>query len=181
MNRRTLHIVCTVLVACSLLACALPVPGKRTTAPTLTTEPTAGALAVTRAATATSGPTPTPTPSPTPLPPTLPLLLYRQPERGQELQVDSPLVLTFDQAMDRASVQQAFAIEPAVAGQFTWPDDRIAIFEPVQPWKREAVYRVAIDTSAKSREGLPLQRSQTCTQARRRVVCGHDDRYHLLT
>ena len=58
-------------------------------------------------------PSPSPTPSPTPMPPTEPLLLARQPERGEELQVDAPLVLTFDQAMDKASVKGAFAIEPA--------------------------------------------------------------------
>ena len=79
--------------------------------------------------------TPSPTPSPTPLPPTAPLLLYRQPDRGEELGVDAPLVLTFDQAMETRSVEDAFSIEPTVRGRFEWTDERVLIFEPDRSWK----------------------------------------------
>ncbi len=160
MSRKTLRLVLTVLVLASTLACALPLPKGRTpkVAPTasLTAPPTRSAVGA-PTQTATTGPTATPTPSPTPLPPTAPLLLYREPDRGQELQVDSPLVLTFDQSMDRLSVEKAFAIEPDVEGDFVWPNERILVFTPEKQWAREAVYRVAIGTSAKSESGTPLR------------------------
>jgi uncharacterized protein YfaS (alpha-2-macroglobulin family) len=91
------------------------------------------------------------------MPPTAPLLLHRQPDRGEELQVDAPLVLTFDQPMERSSVEGAFAIEPAVEGRSQWASDRVFSFEPDEPWRRESAYRVVIDTSAQSQAGLPLR------------------------
>lgn len=163
MNRRTLNILLTTLALISLLACALPKPGQRTAEPTSTLPPTASATPLlaqataTRPPTATAGPTATPTPSPTPMPPTAPILMYRQPDRGEELKVDAPLVLTFDQAMNRGSVEKAFRVEPAVQGTFDWPTDRVVIFEPEKPWQRESVYDIVVDDSAQSQEGLPLR------------------------
>jgi len=84
------------------------------------------------------------------------LLLYRQPERGEELQVDSPLVLTFDQGMDRLSVEDAFTIEPEVKGTLEWADERILVFTPDKPWARQAVYRVQVAASAKNQVGIPM-------------------------
>jgi uncharacterized protein YfaS (alpha-2-macroglobulin family) len=91
------------------------------------------------------------------MPPTAPLLLYRQPERGEELDVQDPLVLAFDQPMDEESVQNAFSIEPDVGGSFDWTTGRVLIFEPDKPWQRESIYHVTVETSAKSQEGLPLR------------------------
>jgi hypothetical protein len=158
MNRRAINALFTALVIASLLACTLPGPKTQTVEPTATLPPTATATRPpTATAAATATPTATPTPSPTPLPPVAPLLLYREPDRGEELDVDSPLVLTFDQAMDRVSVEEAFSIEPQVKGRFEWAADRILIFEPEKPWQREAAYRVSVATSARSQEGLPLR------------------------
>lgn len=155
-KRKPLYLLFSLLVLASMLACSLPRPLPRTptVVPTNTLPPTATA---TRGPTATPTLTPTPTPTPTPMPPTAPLLLYRQPERGQELQVDSPLVLTFDQAMDQQSVERAFVIDPQVEGTFSWPDERILIFEPEKPWAREAVYRITVTASAKSQQGMALR------------------------
>ncbi|MBN1583260.1 MAG: Ig-like domain-containing protein [Anaerolineae bacterium] len=162
MSKRMLHILFSIFVIIGLLACTLPRPKTEMVAPTATLSAQSKATAI-QPPTATAGPTstptasPTPSPSPTPLPPTAPLLLYRQPDRGEELKVDSALVLTFDQAMDRASVEQAFGIDPQVSGSFEWAADRILIFEPEKPWEREAVYRVSIDTTAKSLEGIEMR------------------------
>jgi uncharacterized protein YfaS (alpha-2-macroglobulin family) len=160
MNRKTLHLVLSVLAVISILACSLPTPRPKTptSAPTATVvAKSATSTPTSPTATATKGPTATPTPSPTPMPPTAPLLLYRQPERGEELQVDSPLVLTFDQAMDRRSVEGAFSIEPEVDGDVEWAEDRILVFTPDKEWEREAVYRVAVAATAKSQEGIALR------------------------
>jgi uncharacterized protein YfaS (alpha-2-macroglobulin family) len=159
MLKRRLYVLLTLSLLISMTACTLLRPKATTPAPTDTVSPMAraGTPTVTQGPTSTPRPTPTPGPTPTPMPPTAPMLLFRQPERGQELQVDSPLVLTFDQAMDRTSVEKAFAIEPKIEGEFEWPNDRIMIFTPQQKWQREAVYHVAVTDTAKSQEGLSLR------------------------
>ncbi len=154
MNKRKIHLVLSVFVLLGLLACSLPRAKTPTPAPA-----TADVQVV---ATPTDKPTDvqpkaTNTPTPTPLPPTAPLLLYRQPDRGAELSIDAPLVLTFDQAMDKSSVEKAFSIEPDVKGDFEWAADRVLMFKPVQPWAREAVYQVSVGATAKSANGMALR------------------------
>ena len=161
MNKRTLHATLSiVLVVASLLACVWPKPKPPTptSAPTATVEATiVGKATVAPSSTATSGPTATPTPSPTPMPPTAPILMSHQPDRGEELQVNAPLVLTFDQAMDQGSVEKAFAIQPPVAGSLKWASNRVLMFQPEKSWQRESVYRVAVMASAQSQAGLALR------------------------
>ncbi|MFB0534599.1 MAG: hypothetical protein ACETWR_06425, partial [Anaerolineae bacterium] len=70
-------------------------------------------------------PTPTPLeaealPTPTPLPPQPPITVYRSPAPGEEQALEEPIVIAFDQPMDRASVEEAFSIEPEVEGRFSW-------------------------------------------------------------
>ncbi len=62
----------------------------------------------------TKAPTPTsiPTSTPVPLPP---IVLRTSPEVGQEQSLDAPIEITFDQPMDRDSVEKAFAIEPGAS------------------------------------------------------------------
>ena len=55
----------------------------------------------------------TPTPTPVPL---APQVIQVSPERGEELQVNAPIQLVFDQPMDKTSVEEAFSIEPRVSG-----------------------------------------------------------------
>ncbi len=99
----------------------------------------------------------TPTPTAPPLPATHPLLIVRSPARGEETPLDRPLRLVFDQPMDRASVEAAFRIEPKVEGTFSWPDPVTLVFTPKDQWKRATRYRVKLEPTAKSAEGLPLK------------------------
>ncbi|OQY18689.1 MAG: hypothetical protein B6I34_10385 [Anaerolineaceae bacterium 4572_32.1] len=101
-------------------------------------------------------PTDTPTPTPVPLPPRL---AYHTPARGEEQSLEGAVVLTFDQAMDAGTVEAAFSIEPEVAGTFDWPDERTLIFQPKAAFDRATQYRVAVDESAASADGLPLRES----------------------
>jgi hypothetical protein len=78
------------------------------------------------------------------------------PERGQEQRVDAPIVLEFDQEMDRASVEKAFTIEPAVKGVLDWRDGHLLHFQPVGEFVRDETYRVTVAESAMSVLGLPL-------------------------
>jgi len=58
--------------------------------------------------------------------------------------------------MDRASVQSAFAMEPAVPGAFTWDDDSTVTFRPETALERAARYTVNIGAGARSQAGLNL-------------------------
>ncbi len=100
------------------------------------------------------GPTPTPTPPPEPLPPQV---IQAMPARGEEQQLAAPIQLVFDQPMDPETVEAAFTIEPAIAGSFEWPSERVLLFEPSGGgFKRATEYTVTIGASALSAEKLPL-------------------------
>ena len=63
-------------------------------------------------------PTPTPAATSTPLPPLPPQVIRIAPGRGEELLIDAPVQLVFDQAMDAETVEDAFSIEPSIPGRF---------------------------------------------------------------
>ncbi len=75
---------------------------------------------------------------------------------GVELSADEPLTVTFDQPMDRGSVEAAFTFEPALSGSFTWADDRTVNFVPGGGWPRAQVYSASVGASAASSDGLTL-------------------------
>ncbi|MFO7917471.1 MAG: Ig-like domain-containing protein [Anaerolineae bacterium] len=120
-----------VLMACTGAPTATPVPERRAKA--------------------------TPTLSPTPLPPQPPRLLKRSPAEREEHRVDAPVVLEFDQEMDMNSVEEAWSIEPTVEGTFSWQDERTLHFTPQKELQRDTQYRVTIDASAASAQGLKLE------------------------
>ena len=86
-----------------------------------------------------------------------PQLLFRSPAPGEEQPLDAPIELTFDQPMDRDSVEAAFTISPTVEGEFTWLDDRTLAFDPQAELERGARYRVTVDATAENVEGKPLE------------------------
>ncbi len=110
--------------------------------------------------TPTDAPTDTPIPRPTPSEPFPPLVLETAPEQGQEQPLDEPVEITFDQPMDRASVESSFAIEPGatVDGDFEWVDDQTLRFAFDDGFARGERYRVRVVETAESQEGLPLTR-----------------------
>jgi uncharacterized protein YfaS (alpha-2-macroglobulin family) len=112
----------------------------------------------------TARPTETPGPTPTPLPPTNPILIRRVPARGQEVPVDGTVEIRFDQPMDQSSVEAALSVTTGgdtpqeVPGAVQWLDPTTLRFKPSQPLKRAARYEVTVGPSAKSTQGLALQR-----------------------
>jgi hypothetical protein len=88
------------------------------------------------------------------------MVLRTSPEPGQEQPLDAPIEIAFDQPMDRASVEKAFAIEPgaSVDGAFTWQDDQTVQFILKDGLKRGERYRVRIVESARSQAGLTVAR-----------------------
>jgi uncharacterized protein YfaS (alpha-2-macroglobulin family) len=114
-------------------------------------------------------PTPVPTPTSTPFPtPTMPaytppphgtvspVVIQRSPERGEELSLGGSIELVFDRSMDRASVEQAFKVDPEVSGKLEWTDERTVRFEPARDLQRGAEYYVTLGPEAQASDGSPL-------------------------
>ncbi len=66
-----------------------------------------------------------------------------------------PLTVYFNRAMDRASVQRAWSISPAVAGSFRWGSTSVS-FRPAHALRAASVYRLSVGTTARSTTGVPL-------------------------
>ncbi|HMA33387.1 MAG TPA: Ig-like domain-containing protein [Chloroflexia bacterium] len=87
-----------------------------------------------------------------------PHLVTTRPYDGAE-QVDpgTPLVISFDQPMDRRSVEQAFHLSPPAAGTFIWDADNQVRFQPSAPGLLRGVgYTVDLTAGAHSLVGALL-------------------------
>src|SRR5256712_3509120 len=70
--------------------------------------------------------------------------------------------ITFTEGMDRASVEQAFSILPAVDGSFQWSaDSRSVTFVPTRELQSGTMYTVVVDTSARDLAGNTMGQSKT--------------------
>lgn len=136
----------------TLIICAMVIGGVLSACAEGTPTPTA-----TPAPTLTPAPTFTPAPTPTPLPPVPPQVLGHTPAPGEEQSLTEPVIIVFDQPMDRPSVERAFKIQPPVAGSFNWPNDTTLAFNPTTPFGRAASYKVTVAEEAKSAKGLALK------------------------
>ncbi|MBX3065268.1 MAG: Ig-like domain-containing protein [Anaerolineae bacterium] len=79
------------------------------------------------------------------------------PVRGEELTLDGTVTLYFNQPMDRASVEAAFSVTPAVQGTFSWSDDATVTFKPSASLQRATEYTFHLGATAKSADGSPLK------------------------
>jgi len=118
-------------------------------APTAVVENTATAVPPTK----TAAPTATAAPL-------LPLVVSSKPEVGEELSLDAPIEITFDQPMNRASVEKAFAIEPgaSVDGTFAWLNDQTMRFTLKKGFQRDQRYKIRVVETAQSSKGESLDR-----------------------
>jgi len=104
---------------------------------------------------------PTITPMPQPLPPAL---VEVDPPPGSRLAVDAPITLYFNQAMERAAVENALEIQffdvnnqfQTVPGVFSWVDDSTLKISPEMAWQDATEYVLEIETSAGAANGLTL-------------------------
>ncbi|MEM7115265.1 MAG: Ig-like domain-containing protein [Chloroflexota bacterium] len=88
-----------------------------------------------------------------------PQLIYSSPQLGEQVRLDGAITLRFDQPMDQVSVEAAFAIEPAVEGEFMWSRPDTVIFTPRSKLARRQSYQVAVGETAVSQNGLPLSQA----------------------
>lgn len=90
----------------------------------------------------------------------LPRVISVEPASDQKLPLDPQIRLTFNQPMDRASVESYFRFsgpEGEVDGSFTWEaDDTILSFTPGKELERNAGYILNVDGQAKSKGGMAL-------------------------
>lgn len=91
-----------------------------------------------------------------PEPPWPPLILRTTPEKGGDLDLTQPIEVTFDQPMDKTSVEEAFTIDPTVEGTLSWVRDQVVRFEPAQAFERGRHYSVRVSEVAKSAKGIAL-------------------------
>lgn len=75
---------------------------------------------------------------------------------GVELGGQEALSLTFNQAMDRASVEAAFQTNPPLEGVFMWQDNRTVDFVPAAEWPTEMTFTITVAQSATANNGLAL-------------------------
>jgi uncharacterized protein YfaS (alpha-2-macroglobulin family) len=143
----------SILISLVLGACASPTPGADATA-----TPPGEATRVSEATRASeAAPTLTPLPTLTPMPLPAPRLFSRSPAPGEQQPPEAPLTLTFDQPMDRASVEAAFSISPTIEGDFRWSDDRTVTFVPEADLARGQRYQVLVAQEARNIEGKQLE------------------------
>jgi len=64
--------------------------------------------------------------------------------------------IAFSQAMDTASVESAFSINPVTAGTFDWASDTLFYWQPAQLLAAQTQYTFSLETTALSRSSLPL-------------------------
>ncbi len=82
--------------------------------------------------------------------------------RGAGTNTTPSIVITFDEAMNRASVEASFSITPDMNGAFAWSaDNRTVTFLPDRTLLPATDYFVAIDSSAKDMAGNTLSGSTT--------------------
>ncbi len=80
------------------------------------------------------------------------------PYPGEEVTPEQPVTLTFDQPMERASVEAAWQMTPQAALGFTWAEDgRSVQVLPQGGWQRATRYEITLGTTATALNGLALE------------------------
>ena len=86
-----------------------------------------------------------------------PVVLECSPSDGEQITLDASVVIVFDQAMDRDSVQDAWRLEPEIDGAFEWSDDQTVRFLPEALWERATSYTLTLLETARSVSGEALR------------------------
>ncbi len=88
--------------------------------------------------------------------PAAPRVISSDPAPHAEIVPGQPIQLTFDQPMDRASVQAALRLTPELNPQFAWRDDQTLTVTFAQPPTRGKQYTLTLGAGVKSASGVPL-------------------------
>ena len=85
-----------------------------------------------------------------------PQVIASDPAPGGEIPANAPITVRFDQPMDQASVEAAFAIAPDVSGDLSWPEPSVAVFTPAEALTEGETYNVTVADTAASLNGQTL-------------------------
>lgn len=88
-------------------------------------------------------------------PPAAPKVVRQTPLPSEELAVQAPFTIEFNQPMDAKSLQGQVRIEPDIPGEWTVSEHRL-IFRPTSSLEQATTYKVVVGTGVKSAAGLPL-------------------------
>ncbi len=64
--------------------------------------------------------------------------------KGNSVSVDSEVIIVFDQAMNKQSVEEHFNITPEIAGEFVWEDDRTLHYLLSENLQKEKEYSITL-------------------------------------
>jgi Tol biopolymer transport system component len=84
-------------------------------------------------------------------------IVRTQPESNGSISATGLVVIEFAQAMDQASVESNFSLEPTLTGRFIW-QEKTMTFLPDEPFARATTYTARLATSAQSAAGQNVKR-----------------------
>jgi hypothetical protein len=84
-----------------------------------------------------------------------PRILDRWPAPGASVPATAEIQITFDQAMDEASVLERVHVVPSQEGEMRWQSSTL-IFRPTQAWPSGGTVEVRLDSGARSQRGLGM-------------------------
>lgn len=98
----------------------------------------------------------------------LPRIVNLEPASGSQIGLDDSITLTFNQVVDPASVERAFAFGAPgganLAGEFAWGDDGTKVtFQPAKLLTRNATYNLTVSTEAVGLGGTPISEALQAT------------------
>ena len=62
-----------------------------------------------------------------------PQVVASDPLPGQEVGLETPITVRFDQPMDQSSLEAAFTLDPPMAGDVSWREPDTSVFTPPAP------------------------------------------------
>ncbi|KAF0107556.1 MAG: hypothetical protein FD146_1590 [Anaerolineaceae bacterium] len=97
-----------------------------------------------------------PLPAPESLPPMPPAVIETIPPAGSQVPLNTSITFYFNQPMERASVEAALTVEPALAGRLTWSDDSIIVFTPDSALPPASTLTFTLGADARAANGQAL-------------------------
>lgn len=86
------------------------------------------------------------------------MVVDTQPLHGEQLALDAPITLFFDQAVDCAAAQAAFTLTPETPGEITCAADDLSLtFVPTEAYQRGTTYTFTLSTNPLGLDGASLE------------------------
>lgn len=86
-----------------------------------------------------------------------PVLMGATPLPGSQIGAAQPIAISFNQPMDKESVEAAFTCEPTVGGKFSWQNEKTITFTPDSPFSLDTKINISVNENAKAQNGKNLQ------------------------